>query len=149
VDSPCQLALRRRKFSFEEATLRTSGVTPDIRVATILVANVVVVEADHPDGTRGERVPEAARLGIGIRSGQGEVRLIRAVSDGPVAQFVLVVARRGHPRPVAGGTTVVFEPIRPDADPIGTEVGVAQVAVDQVEQRRNPFDAPGHVTRGG
>ena len=74
-----------------------------------------------------------------------EVGLVGGVTDRAVAQFVLVVARRGHPRPVAGRAGVVVEPVRPGADPVVGQVGVAQVAVDQVEQRTEPFDRRGDV----
>ena len=58
-----------------------------------------------------------------------------------------MIARCGHPRPMARGAAVVVEPGRPRPDPVGGEVGVAQVTVDEVEQRGDALDAGRHVTR--
>ena len=51
-----------------------------------------------------------------------------------------MVARRRHPWPVARRARVVVEPVRPGANAVIGEVGVAQVAVDEVEQRSDAFD---------
>ena len=139
--------LRRLERRLQEALLRAARVAAHVRVPAVLVADVIVVQADDSYRTGGEGVPEPAQLGIGIRFWQSEVRLIGGVSDRSVASFVLVVARCGHPRPMARGAAVVVEPGRPRPDPIGGEVGVAQVTVDEVEQRGDALDAGRHVTR--
>ena len=90
--------------------------------------------------------PARARVGPG--RGQREVGLVGAVADGAVAQLVLVVACGRHPRPVAGPAAVVEEPVSPGADAVRAQVRVAQVPVDQVKQRRHPFDARGEIARG-
>src|SRR3984885_16324096 len=51
-----------------------------------------------------------------------------------------MVARRRHPWPVAGRARVVVEPVRPGANAVVGEVCVAQVPVDEVEQRGETFD---------
>src|ERR1700733_13967865 len=51
-----------------------------------------------------------------------------------------MVTRRRHPWPVAGRARVVAEPVRPGANAVVGEVRVAQVAVDEVEQRAETFD---------
>ena len=139
--------LRRLERRLQEALLRAARVAAHVRVPAVLVADVIVVQADDSYRAGGEGVPEPAQLGVGIRFWQSEVRLIGGVSDRSVASFVLVVARCGHPRPMARGAAVVVEPGRPRPDPIGGEVGVAQVTVDEIEQRGDALDAGRHVTR--
>src|ERR1700721_3129704 len=61
-----------------------------------------------------------------------------------------MVARRRHPRPVAGRARVVVEPVRPGANAVIGEVRIAQVAVDEVEQWSETFDRSRDISgRGG
>ena len=60
-----------------------------------------------------------------------------------------MITGRRHPWPVTGRAGVVLEPVRPGPDPVLCEVGVAQVAVDQVEQRGDAFDRDRGVAGGG
>ena len=64
-----------------------------------------------------------------------------------IAELVLVVARGGHPRPIACGHLVLEEEVAPRLGAIGADIGVAQVAVEQVEQRLHSFDL-GRVVGG-
>src|SRR6185437_16293416 len=75
----------------------------------------------------------------------GEVGL---VADRAVALLVLVVAGGGHPRPVPGRAGVVREEGVPGAHPVIGDVGVAEVSVEQVEERLYLLDAA-HDVRGG
>ena len=137
------------EFLFEPTLLGAAGVAAHVGVAAVLIADVVVGQADHPHRSGRERVPQASQLRIRAGVRQREVRLVGAVADRAVAQLVLVVARRRHPRPVARGPGVVLEPVRPRPDAVVGQVGVAQVAVDQVEQRRGAFDRGRDVARRG
>lgn len=121
----------------------------DVGVAGVLVGDVVVVEADDADRAGGERVPEAVQFVVGAGRGEVEVGLVGAVAGRAVAALVLVVAGGGHPGAVAGGAGVVLEPVGPGADSVGGEVGVAEVPVDEVEQRGDPLDSGGGVAGGG
>src|SRR5581483_1493046 len=66
----------------------------------------------------------------------------------PVAELVLMVAGRGHPRPLAGAAAVVVPEIPPGADAILREIGIAEVAVEQMKQRLQALDAERGVTGG-
>src|SRR5262249_26468419 len=130
----------------QPSPLGAAGVAADIGVATVLVAHVVVVQADDAHATSGEGVPQPALQRIGAVVGDGEVGLVGAVADRAVAQLVLVVAGGGHPGAVTRGAAVVLEPVRPGADPVRRDVGIAQIAVDQVEQRRDALHPGDDVT---
>ena len=131
---------RSGEFCCKPTLLLAARVAVHVEIAAVLVGHVVVVQADHPHRAGGERVPQPADLRAGPRIRDREVRLVGAVTDWPVAQFVLVITRRRHPWPVTGRPGVVLEPVRPGPDPVVREVGVAQIAVDQIEQRRDAFD---------
>ena len=120
----------------------------DVLVAAVLQRDVVVLQGDHLHRTDGEGVPEVLQLGVGLGRRQVEVRLVRAEADRPVLLLDLVVAGGRHPRPVARRAGVVGEEVVPGADPVDVEVGVAEVAVEQVEQRGDGLDAVDDVLRG-
>src|SRR5260370_18674829 len=61
--------------------------------------------------------------------------MIRQVPLRAVPDLVLVIAGGRHPRPVRGGTGVVVEERCPRRYRGFADIGVAQVAVEQVEQR--------------
>ena len=58
-----------------------------------------------------------------------------------------MVAGRGHPGTLAGAAAVVLPEIPPGAHPVIGEIGVAEIAVEQVEQRLQPLDAERGVAR--
>ena len=110
------------EFGNKPMFLLTGRVAVHVEVAAVLEGDVVVVEADYPHRAGGERVPQAAGFRMRPGIGQLEVRLIAAVTDWPVTQFVFVIARRRHPWPVAGRAGVVLKPVRPGADPVGARL---------------------------
>ena len=143
-----RVAPGRSQFGFQPRLLSAPRIAPHIGVAAVLVGDVVVGDADHPHRAGGEGVPEPARhLGLARRLGQLEVGLVGLIADRPVAEFVLVVTGRRHPRPPARAAAVVGPEIPPGAHPVVGEVGVAEIAVEQVEQRLQPLDPHRHVAR--
>ena len=105
----------------------------------VLDADVVVVDRDHPHRADREGVPVAPEAFRRPVVGQVEAGLVSEVAL-PVRDLVLVVARAGHPRPVAGGAHVVAEEARPGFHRRVADVGVAEVPVQQVEERVGGLD---------
>ena len=140
------IATRRGQLALEPRLLRALRVAAHIGAAAVLVDDVVVGDADHPHRSDRERVPQAARH-VGLTAGrrQREIGLISAVPDRPVPELVLVVARRGHPRPVASAAAVIVPEVPPRAHTIVGEVRVTQVTVEEVEERPQPLDTQGRV----
>jgi hypothetical protein len=95
----------------EPADLRAVAEAVHVGVAAVLEADVVSTQGNDPNRARGEGVPEAAMLGRAAVIGDCEARLEGAEAVRPVAALVLVVARRGHPRPVACRARVVREEV--------------------------------------
>jgi hypothetical protein len=85
----------------QPALLGAAGIAADVRIAAVLVAHVVVIQADDPHTTGGESIPQPALQLLGAIVGNGEVGLVGAIADRAVAQLVLVIARGRHPGPVA------------------------------------------------
>ena len=136
---------RGGQFLFQPGLLRAVRIAADIGIAAVLIADVVVGDADHAHRAGGEGVPKPARhFGLAGRFRHREVGLIGLIADRSVAQFVLVVAGRGHPGAVAGAAAVVLPEIPPGPHPVLGEIGVAEIAVEQVEQRLQPL----HAERG-
>ena len=143
---------RRRggQFRLQPSLLGAAGIAAHVGIAAVLVGHVVVGDADHPHRPGGESVPQpTGELGLAVGIGQLEIGLVGAKADRSVAEFVLVVAGRRHPRAVGGAAGVVFPEIPPGAHPVVGEIGVAEVAVEQVEQRPQPLDAERGVPGGG
>ena len=108
--------------------------------ARVLVHHVVGVEGDEQDRADAQGVPAPAETRhrvIGQRvAGQVGREPLR-----PVAELHLVITQARHPRPVGRRRLVVVAEVAPhlrlDA---GIEVRVAQIAVQQVEQRLEGLD---------
>src|SRR5262249_34611300 len=127
-------------------------VAAHVAIPAVLVADVVVGEGHHADRARGEGVPEPAPLRLAAVVGQREPSLISVVAERAIATFVLVVARSRHPWSVARRPRVVLEAVRPGGYPIRADVGVAEVTVQQMEERSQALDLVDHVSgprRGG
>jgi hypothetical protein len=102
---------------------------------------VVVVDRDDLDRSRLERVPHAAQGGIAFAVvGHAEARLVAKITRRPVPELVLMVARGGHPWPVARRDFVVEKEVTPGLWPVWADVCVAQVAIEQMEQWLHPLD---------
>src|SRR5262249_12092804 len=76
---------------------------------------------------------------------QVEPGLVRQVALRSVARFVLMVAWSRHPRSVPGRAGDIGEVRRPGRDRLIAGIGVAQVAVEQMEERVEPLDRGYHV----
>ena len=55
------VAARRGQFLFQPGLLRARRIAADIGVAAVLIADIVIGDADHPHRAGGEGVPEPAR----------------------------------------------------------------------------------------
>jgi hypothetical protein len=107
---------------------------PGDESGAVLVDHVAGVERDEQRGPDAERVPAAAESRHAV-AGQLVTGEVRRVPLRPVAELHLVVAQAGHPRPVRGRRLVVVAEVPPHRRLGGdVEVGVAQVAVEQVKQ---------------
>jgi hypothetical protein len=96
-----------------------------------------------------KRIPQTARhvrLAGGRR--QRKVRLIRLIADRSVTEFVFVIAGRRHPRTVACAAAVVRPEVPPRAHAIFGEIGITQVAVEEVKRRPQPLDTERGVGAG-
>jgi hypothetical protein len=114
----------------------------------VLVDDVVVGEADDAHVADGEGVPKStSHVRLPRRRRQREVGLVGLIADRSVAELVLVVAGCRHPGAVAGAAAVVFPKIPPSAHPVLGDVGVAEIAVEQVEQGPQPLDAERRIAR--
>src|SRR5215469_572228 len=123
------------QLSFQPGSLSARRITPDVRVAAVLVRDIIVGKADHPHRSDRECIPKPAgcsRLTGCFR--HREIGLIGLIPDRPIAEFVLVVAGRGHPGTVAGAAAVVLPKIPPGTYPIFGHIGVAEIAIEQVKQ---------------
>lgn len=154
-DDPVDVAVRtsRLQLAFQPAALRATRVAADVRVAAVLVGHIAVGEADDAHRAGGERVPEALELVVRAGVRRGEVRLIGRRTDRAVVLLVLVVADTRHPRPEARRAAVADEPVRPRLHAVGAaedraDRRVAEVAVDQVEQRIDALDRGDDVGGG-
>src|SRR6476659_6505418 len=56
------VAARAFEFLFEPTLLGAAGVATDAGIAAVLITHVVVGQADHPDRSRRERVPQSSQL---------------------------------------------------------------------------------------
>src|SRR5439155_15286596 len=76
-DHPVDVAVLpgRPQLPFQPALLRATGVPAHVGVAAVLVAHVVVVQADHAYRAGGERVPQPAGLRVAVVGRHGEVGL--------------------------------------------------------------------------
>src|ERR1700730_15639897 len=93
----------------------------------------------------GKGIPKPTRhIRLASRRRHREVGLIGLISDRPVAQLVLVIAGRGHPRTVTGAAAVVRPEIPPGSHPVRGQIGVTEIAVEQVEQGLHSL----HAERG-
>src|SRR6185437_16756222 len=115
-DEPVDVAVaaRRRQFLLEPRLLCALGIAPDIGIAAVLVADIVIGNADDAHRAHGEGVPEAARH-IALPRGrrQREIGLIGLIANGAIAELVLVIAGRRHPRAVARAAAVIAPEIPP------------------------------------
>jgi hypothetical protein len=57
------------EFCFQPTLLGAARIAVHIGVAGVLQADVVIVQADDPNRSRGERIPQPAQLGV--RTGVG------------------------------------------------------------------------------
>src|SRR5262249_39293409 len=116
---------------FQPGLLRALRIAPDIRVAAVLIRDVVIGKADHAHRADSEGVPQPTgdiRLARGLR--QRKVGLISLIPDRSVAELVLVVSSRRHPRALAGAEAVVLPEIPPGPYPVLGDIGVAEIAVE-------------------
>jgi hypothetical protein len=103
--------------------------------ARVLVHHVVGVERDEQDRADPEGIPAAAEAGHPVIR-QRVAGQVRGEPLRPVVELHLVVARARHPRPVRGRGLVVAAEVTPHVGLAGgVLVRVAQIAVQQVEQR--------------
>ncbi len=112
------------------------GVEVAAQVVAVVVGHAVVrqQEAAEVVAVSVRAVPVVARGTLGRDAARCVARLTRVVAG---AELGLVVAEGRHPRPVLGGPAGVDAEVPPDARGVhDVEVGVAQVAVEQMEQRR-------------
>src|SRR5215469_302244 len=144
VDAVVFARLRQRLL--EPCLLRTTAVAADVRVATILIADVIVVDRHKERRANAERVPQTAKVRRGTTPWKIEIGLIgleRIRPGASVQALVLVVARSRHPGAKPRGACVVVEKAAPGLHaqvlPAGN-VGVAEVAVQQMKQRAGGFD---------
>ncbi len=155
---------RRRQRPFEPDPLLALAVAADVGVeagarvgrhvvaavtaeTAVLKAHVVIVDRNNPDRSDGEGVPVAGEVGhLRVIAREGEPGLVGEVALRTVADLVLVVARARHPRTVARGTHVVVEEAAPGPHRIVADIRVAQVAVDEMEQRVECLDRVHDVT---
>src|SRR5215472_3432793 len=117
-DHPIDTAViaRSRELPLEPCLLGSGRVSADVRVAAVLVGDVVVGDADDPHGTGREGVPKTARdLRLSGGLWQREVGLIRLIADRAIAELVLMIARRWHPGTVACAARVVLPEVPPRA----------------------------------
>ena len=103
--------------------------------ARVLVDDIVGVERDEQDRADAEGVPASAEARHTVIR-QGVAGQVRGESLRPVVELHLVIAGAGHPGLAGGRRLVVVAEVAPH---LGldrrVQVGVAQVAVEQVEQR--------------
>src|SRR5262244_4654070 len=86
------------QFPFEPSFLSALGISTDVGIATVLVYDIVVGDADDVNRARREGIPEPSRnIRLTICRRQGKVGLIGSVADRPVAQLVLMVSCARHP----------------------------------------------------
>src|SRR5579871_3351353 len=81
---------------------------------------------------------------VSVWPGRGRYRKVGLkgfITDRPIPQLVLVVTGRWHPGTIARAAAVVVPEIPPGAHAILGEIGVAEVAVEQMEQGPQPLDA--------
>ncbi len=136
------------QFLFQPGLLSAGRIAPDVRVAAVLVANVIVGDADHAHRTGREGVPKPTRhIRLASRLRHREVGLIGPIPDRSVTQLVLVVAGRGHPGTFTGAAAVVVPEIPPGPHPVLGEIGVTEIAVEQVEQGLQPLHAERGIAR--
>ena len=108
--------------------------------ARVLVHHVVGVEGDEQDRPDAEAVPAPAEIGD-VVVGQRVAGQIRGEPLRAVVELHLVVAQAWHPGPVSGRGLVVVAEVAPHLGLHGrVQVRVAQVAVEQVEQRLEGLD---------
>src|SRR5215469_366510 len=127
---------------FQPGLLSALRIAPDVRITTVLVRDIVIGKAYRDHRAHGECVPKPAgyiRLTGCLR--HREVGLIGLIPDRSIAEFVLVVAGRGHPGTVAGAAAVVLPEIPPGPYPIFGHIGVAEITVEQVKQWLQPLHA--------
>ena len=106
----------------------------------VLEDHVVGVQGDEQDRADAEGVPAPAEAGHAIVR-QRVAGQIGGESLRPVVELHLVVARARHPGPVGGRRLVVVAEVAPHLGLHGgVQVRVAQVAVQQVEQRLEGLD---------
>src|SRR5260221_9730996 len=109
-------------------------------------ADVVVVQGDHPDRAGREGVPVAAELSRAVVR-YLETGLVRRVALRAVTDLILMIASGRHPRPVGGRAGVVVKEGLPGLDRRVADIGVAEVAVEQVEQGIQALDGRDGVAR--
>jgi hypothetical protein len=127
-DDPVDRGIRPRRHQglFQPSLLRASRIASDIGIAAVLITNVVIGEADDANRAGGEAVPETAgRHRLPVRIGKTEVGLVSLVADRSVAELILMIAGRWHPRPIAGAAAVVGPEIGPCPHPVLGEIGIA------------------------
>ena len=152
-----------RQRPLQPGGLRPAGVAPDVerrarldrRVAgarrrgqrrrarhergRVLEDHVVGVERDEQHRADAEGVPAAAEAGHPVVR-QGVAGQVGGEALRAVVELHLVVAQARHPGPVRGGGLVVVAEVAPHLGlGRGVQVRVAQVAVEQVEQRLEGF----------
>src|SRR5258708_40239617 len=97
------IAAGRSQLLFQPGLLSPSRIAPDVGIAAVLVADVVVGDADHAHGAGGESVPKPTRhIRLASRFRHPEVGLISLIPDRSITHLVLVLARRRHPGTVTG-----------------------------------------------
>ncbi len=137
---------RRGERLLQEGLLGAAAVATDVRIAAVLITDVIVVEGDHQHRADAERVPESLQLRRRAVARKPEVRLIgleRVGARPPVHLFVLVVAGGRHPRPESCRAAVVVQEAAPHlhaqrlAPP---DVRVAEVTVEEIEQGPRRLD---------
>jgi hypothetical protein len=128
---------RRARFDRRMTCARRRGQRggPRDERARVLVDDVVGVQRDEQDRADPKGIPPAAEARHPVIR-QRVASQVRGESLRPVAELHLVVTRARHPRPVRGRGLIVAAEVTPDAGLAGgVQVRVAQIAVQQVEQR--------------
>src|SRR5438874_9468015 len=92
------------------------------------------VKAYHSPRVRSVWPADSGTEKLAGRLGHREIGLVGLIPDRSIAQLVLVVPGRGHPRTFTGAAAVVLPKIPPGANPILGDIGVTEIAVEKMEQ---------------
>ena len=143
-DDPIDVAITTggAQLLFQPNLLRALGISAHVGSAAVLINDIVVGDADHSHRANSEGVPESARqIGLFGRRREREECLIGLITDRAIAALVLVVAGRRHPGTVARAAAVVLPEIPPCAHAVFGEIGVTEIAVEQMKQGPQPLHA--------